>query len=323
MLDAGVAVPTRKPPLPGFLSTDRMPWLISRDGKTALQGELLGDALALLKITPLEGAPWLEALRTQFTEDSLQRLAETLMRAWLLVCGPPKEEWALHAVAHFPSDPVIAFLGKSAGELASSRAELAFTAAAARSGMSDLELAERLVPDFGLSPEGVLPITPPVRLVIEGVKARLVDATGKVLKAMPPIADDEVAGELAELKKRGSVPAREVADRFEPRMIYGARMTFEHFTEVYAQHGFARQVASRVLFGVYSGDALQTFFSVARSPVVSIDQGVFRLDSRAREAGLGARSRRACRVLTGRPRASSLAWRSCSSSNPACSSATP
>jgi hypothetical protein len=310
LLDEVVVVPTRKPSLPSFLSSNQVPWPITLDGTRALQGGELDDLLALLKLTPLEGAPWLDALRTQFTADSLQRLAETLMKAWLFVGGPPKEKWALHAIAHFSTESVTHFLGVTAGQLASTslsararefldvlaamntraslaqlhgltrkvraktfraKAESVFAEAAARSGMSSLELAERLVPDFGLSVSGVLSSEPPIHLVVEGVKARLVDGAGKTLKALPPIADEEVAAEWAEIKKKGSLLAREVADRLERRMVEGARMNVEHFTEVYGLHGLARQVAAGVLFGLHTATARRTLFTLAETPNLDPD----------------------------------------------------
>ena len=288
-----------------------MPWLI--DGQTALQGTLLEDALALLKVTPLEGAPWLAQLRSQFSEDSLQRLAQTLMHGWLFAGGPPKEKWALHAVAHFPSDAVIEFLGAGAAELASStlsararefvdvlaamntraslkqvyalsrkvrarafrvKAVVAFAAAAERMGMTHLELSERLVPDYGLTPEGVLPLTPKVRLVLDGLKPKWLDDSGNALKALPEIADEAVASEMAELKRKAASLAREIAERLERRMTQVARMSVEHFTEVYAQHGIARQAARHVLFGVYSSEALRTPFLIDDSPAFSAESSV-------------------------------------------------
>ncbi len=303
-------VPTRKPALPDFASVDHVPWPITKDGRTSLQGPLLADALALLKVTPLEGGPWLDALRAQFDEGSLQRLAEVLLWSWLLVGGPPKEKWALYAAAHFPSEPVIDSLASSAAELASSslsarakefvdvlaamntraslkrvyslsrkvrarafrvRAELAFTAAAERMGMTHLELSERLVPDYGLSADGVVPVTPLVRLEFEGLKARFVDQAGKAVKTLPAVDDAELAADVAELKKKAGPLAREIADRLEQRMTTASRMNVEHFTEVYALHGIARQVARSVLFGVYSGERLRTGFVIDDSPALSPD----------------------------------------------------
>lgn len=310
LLARGVELPARKPALPLFAAPDRLPSPITADGRAALTGEALGELLLLLKVTPLGGAPWIEDLRQAFSATSLSRLARALVEAWLAAAAPPKEKWALQAAAHFPDDDTAKMLAAMAAELAPrglsaraqemvevlaamhtraglklvhdlsrkvrskafrARAELVFQTAAEHMGLTEDELAERLVPDYGLTPEGLLPVKEPeVRLELDGLKPRWVDGDGEPVKKLPePEGDDELKAQLAELKKKAPTLVREIAERLERRMGAGRRMPVDHFTEVYLMHGLARRVASRLVWGVYDekGRLERSFVPGAQGPV--------------------------------------------------------
>jgi len=129
-------------------------------------------------------------------------------------------------------------------------------------------LAERLLPDYGLTPDGVLPLTPKVTMVIDGLKPRFVDAEGRTLKDLPDDADED----LRELKQKKATLAREVAARLEMRMTTCERMSLQHFTEVYVMHGLARQLANGVLWSTYSptGEPRERF-TLDQMPVLDDD----------------------------------------------------
>lgn len=311
VLERGAELPARKPALPAFALPERLPRPVTADGKAALQGEAFADLVVLLKVTPLGGAPWVEDVRRAFTARSLARLARALAEGWLSHGAPPKEKWALQALAHFPDDDAAKMLAAMAAELAPrglsaraqemvevlaamqtrlglklvhdlsrkvrskafrERAELVFKTAAEKMGLTEDELAERLVPDYGVSPEGVLPPAgegaPVIRLELDGLKPRYVDSEGRLVKKLPEPEDAELKAQLAELKKKAPTLLREIAERLERRMGGGLRMPLEHFTEVYLMHGLARRVAEKVVWGVYGGGKLESAFRLgAQGPV--------------------------------------------------------
>jgi hypothetical protein len=310
VLERGVELPARKPTLPDFAQPERLPRPSSTtEAGHALQGEALADLVKLLKVTPLGGATWVEDLRPLFTPASLCQLAHALVVGWLSAGAPPREKWALQSAALFPDDALATTLAELAAELAPrglsaraqemvevlaamqtrtslklvhdlsrkvrskafrARAELAFRTAAEKMGLTEDELAERLVPDFGLTPEGVLPGGPWVlRLAVDGLKPRFVDQAGEVLKKLPVVDDAELASQHADLKKSAPKLLKEIAERLERRMATGRHMPVEHFLEVYLMHGLARPVAAHLVWGLYDerGRLESTFAPGAAGPV--------------------------------------------------------
>ncbi len=307
-MDRAAELPPRKPTLPEAVAVDALPRPIANDGKSALQGAALAELLQLLKITPLQGGPWLDDVRGAFTAPSLARTAFALFESWLSIGAPPKERWMLQSSAHFPDDETAAILAGFAREWAPrglssraqeivevlghmgtrtglervhdlsrkvrskafrARAELVFTAAAEKLGLTEDELAERLVPDFGLGPDGALPVEPVLRFTIDGIKPRFVDGGGKLVKALPQL-DDESAGELAELKRKAPTLIREAAERLERRMTESRRMAVDHFVEVYLMNGLLRRLAERLVWTRLEGGR-RTAFGVAGTGLVDVE----------------------------------------------------
>lgn len=297
LLDGGAVLPARRPSLPEWLVPSSLPRPVA--GDTALQGESLEAFVQLLKVTPLDGAPWVDDARAKYRTDSLAAMSRALLEAWLRAGAPPKERWMLQACAHFGDDATAQSLASQAAALAPkglssraqemaevlgamrsraslsalhqlirkvrskafrARAELIFTSTAEKMGFTADELAERLVPDFGLRPDGRLPTDEPVFIEWSGGKVRFVDGDGAVVKALPETGDAELDEELAGLKKRAGSVLKEVVERLERRMSGQRRMKLEHFTETYAMHGLASLVARRVLWGQWSGATLKRVF---------------------------------------------------------------
>lgn len=297
LLDGGAVLPARRPSLPEWLVPSSLPRPVA--GDTALQGEALEAFVQLLKVTPLDGAPWVDEARAKFRTDSLAAMSRALLEAWLRAGAPPKERWMLQACAHFGDDATAQSLASQAAALAPkglssraqemaevlgamrsraslsalhqlirkvrskafrARAELIFTSTAEKMGFTADELAERLVPDFELRPDGRLPTDEPVFIEWSGGKVRFVDGDGAVVKALPETGDAERDEELAGLKKRAGSVLKEIVERLERRMSGQRRMKLEHFTETYAMHGLASLVARRVLWGQWSGATLKRVF---------------------------------------------------------------
>lgn len=304
-------LPVRKPALPDFLVPEGLPRPVTVDGK-AVAAEAHADLIALLKAAPLEGAPWVDALKGEFTERSLALLARALFQLWLANGAPPKERWMLYALAHFPDDAVAQMLAEQAADLAPkglssraqemvevlaamrtrtslklvhqlqrkvrskafrARAEQIFVTAAEKMGLTEDELAERLVPDYGLAPDGTLPIEPKTVLVRRRAKAVFVDANNHEVKSVPVPADPELAAELAELQKKAKGLMKETAERLERRMVRGRTMSVEHFTETMLMHGLARRVAELLVWGVYGKGLERAFVLEDAAAVLDSAQG--------------------------------------------------
>jgi hypothetical protein len=302
LLDEPPALPSRRPNLPGFLDPEALPRVASLDGTTALQGDAWVGFLQLLKVTPLDGAPWIDEARMTFTLPSLAAVAQALFDAWLLTGAPPKEKWMLQSAAHFGDEALARRLAEDAATLAPrglsaraqemaevlgamrsrtsltllhglikkvrskafrARAELIFTSSAEKMGLSREELAERLVPDFGLSPDGTLPVDPPVRFEVVKGKARFVDASGRPVKAFPATGHPERDEELASLKKRAAALVKEASERLEARMSSERRMSLDHFTELYAMHGLLGALARKLVWGQWRAGRLVLVFRLA------------------------------------------------------------
>lgn len=297
--DGPPPLPSRRPALPAFVVPAGLPRPITRDGATALHGDELVGFVQLLKVTPLDGAPWVDDAKARFLAPSLSALSRALFELWLMNGAPPKEKWLLQSVAHFGDVELAEELARRAALLAPkglsaraqemaevlgamrtkeslallhglakkvrskafrARAELVFVSAAEKLGLTHEELAERLVPDFGLSPDGVLPVEPSVRLELTGGKPRFLGADGAVVKSLPSTGDEERDAELATLKKKVAGLVKDGVERLERRMVTAATMSLEHFTEVYAMHGVMAGLARQVLWGQWRGGVLARVF---------------------------------------------------------------
>jgi hypothetical protein len=292
-------LPSKAPVLPALANPTLLPRPITPAGE-AIDLEGLSDLLQLLAATPPEGGPWLEDVRATFTALSLARLARALFDAWMLAGAPPKERWALATLAFFPADDAAEELAEIAALLApeghSARAQeltatlgrmgtrrslalvdkLArrvrstafrrraleiFAEAADAAGLTEDELAERLVPDFGLGAGSVFPTDPPLRMALTSEGAALVDASGRPQKAWPTTSDQELGAQWKELKRRLKPLLRETWARLERAMMTGRRMSPEHFGEVYLIHPVLSLAARRLVWATWSanGEPRRTF----------------------------------------------------------------
>lgn len=172
----------KKPkPLPAFARPSRLPPLVDAKGKqaSAAEVELLLRAIAASKLGDPPDAP--------YTAESLARFGRALALGWLSHGAEPKHVWGAWAAAHFPDDATARDLGMMARELGprvgqfskaqilvdvlaamntraslealhelatkvktrsvKDRARAAFDAAAKRTGISEHDLADKLIAD--------------------------------------------------------------------------------------------------------------------------------------------------------------------------------
>lgn len=271
-LSSSPPLPTRKPVLPEFLRLASLPLVTSHDGQHALSDEALGELLAVFKAAPPEDSSGLLQITAGLSTSSLEALCGALFRQWLAAGAPPKEKWALNALAHFPSDEwatvvgalcqqwaqggfparaqdAVAVLGRMGTRVAlaevhrlstrirtvalRARARLAFHEAAARLGLSAEELEDRLVPEVG-------PLQGAVLSLDAGLKP-VFTREGREL----PVPDDV---------KRAAKSLKPAVARLERVMCEGPAFGAFHFTETWGMHPLLRALAAKVLWGVFKGD---------------------------------------------------------------------
>ena len=180
--------PTAAPKLPAFADAAALPALAPKEAVVRLLG--------ILAISPIDDPrPELDDVRAAFDERTLADFAWALFRAWLAAGAPPKEDWAFASLGHFGDDDVARKLAPLVrafpGEGFHARAALGLDVLAAigtdvalmhlhaiaqrikfkalqdkaaeriravakSRGLTEDELADRLVPTLGLDASGSL-----------------------------------------------------------------------------------------------------------------------------------------------------------------------
>lgn len=271
-LSASPPLPPRKPSLPEFLRLASLPLVTTHDGQHALSDEALEELLAVFKAAPPEDSSALLHLTAGLSTVSLENLCGALFRQWLAAGAPPKEKWALNALAHFPSDDwatvvgalcqqwaqggfparaqdAVAVLGRMGTRVAlaevhrlstrirtvalRARAKLAFHEAAARLGLSAEELEDRLVPEVG-------PLHGATLSLDAGLK--------------PVLTRDGRELPVPESVKRAAKSLKPAVARLERVMCEGPAFGTFHFTETWGMHPLLRALAAKVLWGVFRGE---------------------------------------------------------------------
>jgi len=239
---------------------------------------------------------------------SLTRFSWALFELWTAVGAPSKDGWAFDQLAHFADDGTVAELAAlirewpgegqhkravtglgilgAIGTETSLRAlhtierKVGFRAlklearrqievVAERLGLTPEQLADRLVPDFGLGGELSLVLDYGPRQFTVGFDERLqpfvTAADGKPLKRLPkPGAQDdaEVAEAAAQrfsaLKKDLRAVAKEQVRRLERAMAAGRIWTVPQFREYFADHPLMWHLARRLVWlATFEGKAAE------------------------------------------------------------------
>jgi hypothetical protein len=257
---------------------------------------------------PLEPYPGVETVRQACEPADLARFTWGLFEAWLAAGANGRQGWALDALGLVGDDETVRRLtplimewpGQSGharavtglGVLADIGTEFALvqlnhiaersryaglrTAAqrqigqvADRLGLTSEQLADRLVPDFGLDGDGGLTLDYGSRSFAvrfdEELRPCVVDAGGKVLKTLPkPGARDDAERASAAhrrfllLKKDVRTVAADQVRRLERAMVTGRRWPVDEFRRFLAEHPLVRHLTRRLLWGRYGGQGSLT-----------------------------------------------------------------
>ncbi|GAA2264952.1 hypothetical protein GCM10009853_017870 [Glycomyces scopariae] len=294
----------RVPALGPWVSPPALPQILLKGGDRALPDAAVRNAAAVLALgSPDYDYPGVAVLADACDRASLTRFSRALFEQWLTAGAPSDESWALMQLMHFGDDDTVRALtpliGRWPGENQHHRAvkglkvlgaigsETALraiqgigekakfaaikqeardqiTAIAAHLGLSADQLADRLVPDFGLRDDDALVLDyGPRRFRVgfdEQLKPFVTDADGKPRKSLPkPAAKDDADladaayKRFANLRKELRTVAADQVKRLERAMVAGRTWTPAEFQEHFAEHPLVWHLARRLVWTADEG----------------------------------------------------------------------
>jgi hypothetical protein len=302
-------LPARLPKIGDWLDPASLPQVLLAGRARALPPEAAGHIVTMLSISkPGEVYAGLDIVRETCDRASLAEFGWAVFRQWQVGDMPAKDGWALTALGWIGDDetarrltPIIRAWPGDGGHskavagldvLADIGTEMAlvhlngiaqrikFKALKERArekiqevadglGLSREQLADRLVPDFGLDEDGSMVLDyGPRRFIVgfdEQLKPYVLDVNGKRLKALPaPGARDDAEQapaarkRFADLKKDVRTVAADLIRRLEAAMVAQRDWSVAEFTDLFVRHPLTWHVARRL---VWSADG--TAFRVA------------------------------------------------------------
>jgi hypothetical protein len=214
----------------------------------------------------------MDALGLLGDDDTVRRLTP-LIRAWPGEGGHSRAVAGLDLLASIGSEVALMHLHGIAEKVKFSglknRARQKMDEVAAELGLTPQELADRLVPDFGLSADGSLTLDYGRRQFVVGfdeqLKPYVADAAGKRLKNLPKpgVNDDpELAPaayqRFAGLKKDVRAVAADNIRRLEQAMVNRRRWSGADFTRLLVGHPLLWHIVRRLVWGLYDASGRLT-----------------------------------------------------------------
>jgi hypothetical protein len=312
--DPLLRLPAKIPAGPGWADPAQLAPVELADGAGALPAGAVRHLLTMLAMSTMaQPYAGLADVRRACTPASLAAFGWTLFEQWQLVGAPAKDGWVLDALGLLGDDgtvrrlapvirawpgesghgkavaalDVLAWIGtdvalmhlhgisekvKFKGLKDRAKEKIAEVAAALR--LTPDELADRLVPTFGLADDGTLTIDYGPRAFTVGFDEQLrpfvVDGTGARRKDLPKpgTKDDPVlaaAGlaRFAALKKDVRVVAAAQLHRFEQAMVGQRRWTGAQFRRWIVGHPLVWHVARRLVWATFDGERVTGTLRVA------------------------------------------------------------
>ncbi|HEX6343053.1 DUF4132 domain-containing protein [Umezawaea sp.] len=326
--DPLLLLPKKLPVAGAWVDVATLPQVRLRGQPFALSADAVRDLVTMLVLSrPGEPYGGVEPVVEACEPASLARFVWELFEQWRAAGMPPKDGWALSALGVLGDDDtvralapvirswpgeggharavtgldVLADIGtdvalmhlngiaqkvKFAGLRERAREKIAYVAA--RLGLSPERLADRLVPDLGLSQDGSLVLDyGPRRFVVgfdERLKPFVSDEDGTPRKALPKpgVKDDEELATAAYqrftgLKKDVRTLAADQLTRLERAMASGRTWSGAEFTEFLAGHPLLVHLVRRLVWVVLDGSgAVVGSFRVAEDRSLStVDDDVY------------------------------------------------
>ncbi|WP_432109858.1 DUF4132 domain-containing protein [Streptomyces sp. AA1529] len=294
-----LALPPKMPEPAAWADPRLLPRVLLRDRTSPLPDESVGHLLTMLAISrPGAVYTGVEVVKEACDPESLADFVWSVFEQWRMAGMPPKESWALHALGWLGDDDtvrrltpvlrnwpgegahkravegldVLAALGSDVAlmhlhgvaqrvkfKALRARAEEKLRQLAADRGLSGEELADRLVPDFGLDADGSTVVDYGPRHFTVGFDEQLrpyvLDQHGKRRKSLPqPGAHDDAELAAAErkrfmaLKKDVRTVASDQVRRLEAAMVAGRSWTAGEFRELFASHPLLWHLVRRLVW---------------------------------------------------------------------------
>lgn len=304
-----------------------LPQLKLRSGE-ALPAEATGHLLRMMAFsTPGTLYPGVEQVREIADSASFAEFGWAVFDDWRIADMPAEDAWALHQLGGIGDDDtvrllspiicnwpgegahhravdgldVLAAIGTDTALLSlhditqrakfkalKTRAGERIPEVAAGLGLTDEQLADRLVPYCGLDADGTTTVDYGSRRFTVGFDEQLrpyvADAAGKRLKDLPEpgVKDDpELAPaerkRFAALKKAVSSIAADQVRRLEAAMVNGRTWTVEEFQELFAEHPLVGHLARRLVWRAVDGDSAVEFRIAENRSLADAEDDVFTL----------------------------------------------
>ncbi|WP_433731524.1 DUF4132 domain-containing protein [Actinoplanes sp. CA-051413] len=293
-------LPARLPANPAWAVPAMLPPVRLRDSSGALPLAAIDALITMLAVSKMdEPYAGIGLVVAACEPDDLAEFAWGLLEAWELAGADAKQSWVLDALALLGDDTTVRRLtplilawpgdGGHTKAVAGVRAlaaigsdvalmrlygisqrakfkglktaaEEKITEVADSLGLTAEQLADRLVPDFGLAADGSMTLDYGSRQFRVGFDEQLrtyvSDATGKRLKALPkpsePLAEDAYQ-QFTALKKDVRTVAADQVRRLEQAMVTGRRWTPEEFARYFAGHPLLWHIVRRLVWTVSDG----------------------------------------------------------------------
>ncbi|MEU0567192.1 DUF4132 domain-containing protein [Nonomuraea sp. NPDC005983] len=296
------ALPGRMPVLPEWAEVAILTPIHLRGDVGALPAEAVRHVMTMLAISrPGDPYAGLALVKEACDSRSLADFSWALFQRWQAAGYPSKESWVMDALGLLGDDETVRRLtplirtwpgeGGHARAVAGldllagigsevalmhlhgiaekvkfsglkNRARQKMDEVAAELGLTPHELADRLVPDFGLSADGSLTLDYGRRQFVVGfdeqLKPYVADAAGKRLKNLPkPGANDDpelapaAYQRFAGLKKDVRAVAADNIRRLEQAMVNRRRWSGEDFRRLLVGHPLLWHIVRRLVWGLY------------------------------------------------------------------------
>ena len=297
-------VPAKVPVVGEWAEPSLLPRILLRDKGHSLPDPAVGHVLTMLAMSkPDDVFAGVDVVRELCAPESLARFAWAVFEAWRAAGTPPKDGWVLPALGVLGDEEVVRALAPvirawpgegghskavaGLGVLAAigsdvallhlngiaqkaqfgglkSRAREMIDQVAAELGLTGEQLADRLVPDFGLDDAATLVVDYGPRKFLVGfdeqLKPYVEDGDGKRRKDLPkPGAKDDPELAVAEhkrfglLKKDVRTVAADQIRRFEAAMVARRRWPAEEFRTLFVAHPLLWHVVRRLVWVTEDG----------------------------------------------------------------------
>ncbi|MFI5841559.1 DUF4132 domain-containing protein [Catenuloplanes sp. NPDC051500] len=193
-------------------------------------------------------------------DDETVRRLSAVIRAWPGQNGHTKAVAGLEVLATIGTDTALIHLNGIARRVTfkglKERARQTIAELADARGLTEEQLADRIVPDLGLSADGSLDLDGYLVRFDEQLRPYVTDPAGKRRKTAP-------SPRFAALKKDARVLAADQIARLERAMVEDRRWTGAEFGRFLVRHPLLWAVVHRLLWGAHHPDGTVRVFRVA------------------------------------------------------------